>query len=134
MSSKLVSRREVFQTIAAKSYCEWPVYDSTPLYDKSSLHGLKGNARTVAKVRFEYDVHATYYGFRLACSVFSCSSARNIIFWLIPHDYLVATYVSSETKQIAYDSQDDLLANLVPQYLDTVQSASSTARGFVSRA
>jgi len=51
------SRREVSQTVAATSYCEWPAYDSTPLYHRSSLGGLEENVRTVAKVWFEHDAH-----------------------------------------------------------------------------
>lgn len=57
MISTHLSRCEVFQAIAATSCHEWPVYDSTPLYDRNSLRGLKGDARTVLKVRFEHDAH-----------------------------------------------------------------------------
>lgn len=57
MSPTQVSRRKVFRTIAAKSYYDWPVYDSTPLYDESSLGALEEDIRTVAKVWFEHDAH-----------------------------------------------------------------------------
>lgn len=39
------------------SYREWPAYDATPLYDRSSLGGLEEDVRTVAKVWFEHDAH-----------------------------------------------------------------------------
>jgi IS4 transposase len=51
------SRRKVFRTIAAKSYREWPAYDSTPLYDQSSLSGLEEDVRTVARVWLDHDAH-----------------------------------------------------------------------------
>jgi hypothetical protein len=51
------SRREVFRAIAAKSYREWPIYDSTPLYDQSSLAALEKDVRTVAKVWFDHNSH-----------------------------------------------------------------------------
>lgn len=52
-----ISRREVFRAIAAKSYREWPIYDSTPLYDQSSLAALEKDVRTVAKVWFDHNSH-----------------------------------------------------------------------------
>jgi IS4 transposase len=51
------SRRTVFRTIAQTSYYEWPAYDSTPLYDRSSLGGLEEDIRTVARVWFNHDAH-----------------------------------------------------------------------------
>jgi IS4 transposase len=57
MSLPYSSRREVFQRITATSYHKWPAYDSTPLYDRSSLGGLEEDIRTVARVWFEHDVH-----------------------------------------------------------------------------
>ncbi|GAA0251095.1 hypothetical protein GCM10009000_079390 [Halobacterium noricense] len=39
------------------SYREWPAYDLTPLYDRSSLGALEEDVRTVAKVWFEHDAH-----------------------------------------------------------------------------
>lgn len=55
--STQISRREVFRAIAAKSYREWPAYDSTPLYDQSSLGALEKDVRTVAKVWFAHSSH-----------------------------------------------------------------------------
>ena len=57
------TQREVFRAIAAKSYRAWPVYDSTPLYDRSSLGGLEEDIRTVAKIWFEHDAHESVEGF-----------------------------------------------------------------------
>lgn len=39
------------------SYYEWPVYESTPLYDRSSLSGLEEDIRTVAAVWFDHKAH-----------------------------------------------------------------------------
>ena len=58
-----ISRCEVFRTIAAKPYYEWPAYASTLLYDRSSLSGLEEDVRTVAKVWFEHDAHESVEGF-----------------------------------------------------------------------
>ncbi len=41
MPSTRISQREVFRTIAVALYFEWSAYDSTPLYDQSSLGGLE---------------------------------------------------------------------------------------------
>lgn len=41
------SLREVFREIAETSYHEWPAYDATPLYDRSSLGGIEEDIRTV---------------------------------------------------------------------------------------
>ena len=57
------SQRKVFQEIAATSYREWPTYDSTPLYDRSSLGGLEEDVRTVARVWFEHDAHESVEDF-----------------------------------------------------------------------
>ena len=57
------SRREVFRTIAVTSYREWPAYDSTPLYDWSSLSGLEEDIRTIAKVWFKHDAHESVQWF-----------------------------------------------------------------------
>ncbi|WP_144240129.1 transposase [Haladaptatus cibarius] len=51
------SRHAVFQTIAAKSYYNWPVYDATQLYDCSSLDALEEDIRTVATVWFAHEDH-----------------------------------------------------------------------------
>ena len=57
MTSPQASRRTVFRTIAQTSYSEWPVYDSTPLYDRSSLDGLEADIQTVAAAWFDHDAH-----------------------------------------------------------------------------
>ncbi|WP_227378053.1 hypothetical protein [Haladaptatus halobius] len=63
MPSTQTSRCAVFRTIAKTAYYEGPTYDSTPLYDCSSLHGLEADIRTVATVWFEHDVHESVEGF-----------------------------------------------------------------------
>jgi IS4 transposase len=57
MTSTQSLRRAVFRTVAQTSYYEWPVYDSTPLYDRSSLSALEEDVRTIAKVWFDHDAH-----------------------------------------------------------------------------
>ncbi|RLM41975.1 transposase, partial [Haloarcula sp. Atlit-47R] len=51
------SRRTVFRRIAQQSYAEWPAYDSTPLYDRSSLAGLEEDIWTVASTWFDHEDH-----------------------------------------------------------------------------
>ncbi len=51
------SQRTVFRQIARQSYTDWPVYDSTPLYDRSSLAGLESDVRVVAGTWFKQDKH-----------------------------------------------------------------------------
>jgi IS4 transposase len=51
------SQRTVFRRIAQQSYAEWPAYDSTPLYDRSSLAGLEEDIRTVASTWFDHQAH-----------------------------------------------------------------------------
>jgi hypothetical protein len=57
------SRRAVFRTVAQTSYHEWPVYDSTPLYDRSSLSGLNEDIRIVATTWFDHEAHETVEAF-----------------------------------------------------------------------
>ncbi|WP_135823202.1 transposase [Halostella litorea] len=57
MSSTEQSRRDVFRTIAQLQHVEWPVYGSTPLYDRSSVSALQSDIRTVARVWFDHDAH-----------------------------------------------------------------------------
>ena len=63
MATIQASRREIFRTIATKSYYEWPAYDSTPLYDQSSLSALEEDVRTVGRVWFEHDAHESIEAF-----------------------------------------------------------------------
>ncbi|MDS0222481.1 transposase [Haloarcula sp. S1AR25-5A] len=51
------SQRSVFRRIAQQSYAEWPAYNSTPLYDRSSLAGLEEDIRTVASTWFDHQAH-----------------------------------------------------------------------------
>jgi hypothetical protein len=44
------SRRSVFRRIAHQPYVEWPIYDSTPLYDRTSLAGLESDVRVVSEI------------------------------------------------------------------------------------
>jgi len=57
VSSTLSSRREVFREIATTSYYNWPAYDTTALYDSTSLGALDEDIRTVASVWFNHDSH-----------------------------------------------------------------------------
>ena len=57
MTSTPVSRRTVFRGIARRSYVEWPAYDSTPLYDRTSLAGLESDVQTVSGAWFAHESH-----------------------------------------------------------------------------
>ena len=57
MTSTPVSRRTVFRGIARRSYVEWPAYDSTPLYDRTSLAGLESDVQTVSAAWFTHESH-----------------------------------------------------------------------------
>lgn len=57
MTSTRDSRRTVFRQIAQRSYVDWPGYDSTPLYDRSSLGGLEADVRVVSTAWFAHDKH-----------------------------------------------------------------------------
>ncbi|QLC35508.1 transposase (plasmid) [Halarchaeum sp. CBA1220] len=57
MTATRASRRTVFRHIARLPYSEWPNYDSTPLYDRSSLAAVEEDVRIVASVWFEHDAH-----------------------------------------------------------------------------
>lgn len=47
----------MFQQIARQSYADWPAYDSTPLYDRTSLAGLESDIRVVSETWFKHDAH-----------------------------------------------------------------------------
>ena len=51
------STRTVFRRIARQSYTEWPAYDSTLLYDRTSLAGVEEDVSVVADAWFEHDEH-----------------------------------------------------------------------------
>jgi len=57
MPSTEQSRQDVFRTIAQLQHVEWPVYGSTPLYDRSSVSALQSDIQTVARVWFDHDTH-----------------------------------------------------------------------------
>ncbi|MGB9963257.1 transposase (plasmid) [Halobacterium sp. MBLA0001] len=51
------SQRTVFRRIAQQPYVQWPVYDSTPLYDQTSLAGLESDIQIVSEVWFTHHEH-----------------------------------------------------------------------------
>ncbi|ERG93820.1 transposase, partial [Haloquadratum walsbyi] len=51
------SAQTIFRRIARQSYTEWPAYDSTPLYDRTSLAGLEDDVSVVPDAWFEHDEH-----------------------------------------------------------------------------
>jgi len=51
------SRRTVFRRIACQPTIEWPVYTSSPLYDRASLAGLESDIRGVAGAWFNHVHH-----------------------------------------------------------------------------
>jgi len=51
------SQRTVFRHIAQHPYYDWPNYDSSPLYDPSSLDAVEEDIREVASVWFDHDTH-----------------------------------------------------------------------------
>ena len=57
MSRSRKSNRAVFRRIARQRYVEYPVYDSTPLYDRTSLAGLESDIRVVSGVWFKHNAH-----------------------------------------------------------------------------
>ncbi len=44
-----------FRQIARQSYVDWPVYDSTLLYDRASLNALESDVRVVAETWFRHN-------------------------------------------------------------------------------
>jgi hypothetical protein len=53
------SRRTVFCRIVQQSYVDWPTYESTPLFDRTSLPGVESDIRLVAEAWFQHDDHET---------------------------------------------------------------------------
>ena len=51
------SRCIVFRQIARQPHFAWPVYDTTPLYDRTSLGGLESDVRTVSEAWFDHESH-----------------------------------------------------------------------------
>jgi hypothetical protein len=62
MASTRSSRHDVFQTISTTSLYSWPTYESTPLYDRSSLRALAEDVRTLARVWFRREAHDSVDG------------------------------------------------------------------------
>jgi len=46
--SEVASRRAIFRQIAQRAHVEWPTYDSAPIYDRTSLVGLRSDVRVVS--------------------------------------------------------------------------------------
>ena len=67
MAPTLESRRAVFQSIAQRPYANWPVYDTSPLYDRTSLAGLESDVRTVSETWFGHKSHDSVE--QLVCSL-----------------------------------------------------------------
>lgn len=57
MTATLESKCDVFRSLVTTSMYQWPTYDTTPLYDRSSLGALEEDVRTVARVWFKHDAH-----------------------------------------------------------------------------
>ncbi|QIO25452.1 transposase [Haloarcula sp. JP-L23] len=57
MTATRTSQRSVFRHVAQLPSSAWPTYDSTPLYDRSSLGAVKEDIRIIASVWFEHDAH-----------------------------------------------------------------------------
>lgn len=51
------SSRAVLRQIAQRSSANWPAYDSTPLFDRSSLPALESDVRVVTEPWFNQDEH-----------------------------------------------------------------------------
>ena len=57
MPRTLDSHQTVFRRLAQRKYTQWPAYESTPLYDRTSLAGLETDIRTVSEMWFDHDSH-----------------------------------------------------------------------------
>ena len=53
------SRRTVFRQIAQQSNVDWPAYESTPLFNRSSLAAVESDIRVVAETWFQQEAHET---------------------------------------------------------------------------
>lgn len=60
MAPTKASQFDVFRPIATTSYYDWLVYNTTPLYDRSSLGSVEENFRTVAAVWFDHESVDTF--------------------------------------------------------------------------
>lgn len=57
MAPTYESRRTVFRQITQESYIDWPAYESTPLFDRSSLAAVEADVRVVADIWFQQEAH-----------------------------------------------------------------------------
>ena len=57
MTATRGSQQTVFRYIAQHLRHNWPTYDSTPLYDRSSLSAVEEDIQTVASVWFKHNAH-----------------------------------------------------------------------------
>jgi len=57
VASTCESQRTVFRRIAQQPYVKWPVYTSTPLYDRTSLDELESDVRAVSETWFGHESH-----------------------------------------------------------------------------
>ncbi|WP_138005522.1 transposase [Halalkalirubrum salinum] len=67
MAGTRESQRIVFRRIAHQQHVEWPTYDSTPLYDRTSLAGVESDVRVVSSVWFTHPEHDSLEQF--VCSI-----------------------------------------------------------------
>ncbi|WP_420191822.1 transposase [Haloplanus salinarum] len=57
MPRTLDSHQTVFRRLAQQKYAQWPAYESTPPYDRTSLAGLESDIRTVSEMWFDHESH-----------------------------------------------------------------------------
>ena len=55
MPRTLDSHQTVFRRLAQRKYAQWPAYESTPLYGRTSLAGPESDIRTASDVWFNHD-------------------------------------------------------------------------------
>jgi hypothetical protein len=51
------SRRAVYRRVTQRLHIDWPAYNSTPLYDRTSLAGPESDIRTVSETWFSHESH-----------------------------------------------------------------------------
>ena len=70
------SRRAIYRRVTQRPHIDWPAYDSTPLYDRTSLAGLESDIRTVSETWFDHDSHDSVEEFvcALPLAYFRCSA------------------------------------------------------------
>ncbi|QZP39267.1 transposase [Halobaculum magnesiiphilum] len=63
MTATRDSQRTVFRHIARDPHYDWPSYNSTPFYDRSTLAAVEEDVRKVASVWFEHNAHESVEDF-----------------------------------------------------------------------